>query len=219
MKRITIVYNNKARENLKSGWGFSCLIDTGTKKVLFDTGPDGPALIENLNELNIKIDEIDALVISHDHWDHTGGIFNLFDFNSNLKIYFPEGMSKTYLDEVRKRADVYEVGGETKIFDGLYSTGTLEGNPDEQSIILETDKGPVVVVGCSHSGVGNILNKAGNYGKVYAILGGLHDFSGIQALSEIELIMACHCTKNIESIKSMYPQRYKPVFAGDVITL
>jgi len=72
-RQITIVYDNEANASLKSGWGFSCLIET-EEKILFDTGDSGEKLIYNLRQLNIQPESIDAVVISHNHWDHTGGL-------------------------------------------------------------------------------------------------------------------------------------------------
>ena len=71
--KIIIVYDNEANASLKSGWGFSCLIET-KEKILFDTGDSGENLIYNLRQLNIKPENIAAVVISHNHWNHTGGL-------------------------------------------------------------------------------------------------------------------------------------------------
>ena len=148
--KITIVYNNEAKGNLKYGWGFSCLVDTGKIKILFDAGTDGPALIYNLKNLKIDISKINAVFVSHDHWDHTGGIFSLLDLNKNLKIFFPFGFSSTYLKEVEKWSEVYQIRKGKRIFKKLFSTGTLKGEPVEQSMLVETVKGLLGVVGCSH---------------------------------------------------------------------
>ena len=74
--KITIVYDNNAQEGLKCGWGFSCLIETGTNNILFDTGWDGHLLLENMEKLGIDPQIIDTLVLSHQHWDHIGGRYN-----------------------------------------------------------------------------------------------------------------------------------------------
>jgi 7,8-dihydropterin-6-yl-methyl-4-(beta-D-ribofuranosyl)aminobenzene 5'-phosphate synthase len=60
--RITIVYDNEANPGLKSGWGFSCLVET-KERLLFDTGPTGEELIFNMERLNIEARSIDKIGI------------------------------------------------------------------------------------------------------------------------------------------------------------
>ena len=73
--KLTILYDNEAwNKNLKSDWGFSCLIETPGKNILFDTGASGKILLSNMRKLSIDPSIVDAVFISHRHWDHTGGI-------------------------------------------------------------------------------------------------------------------------------------------------
>ncbi|RLF37862.1 MAG: MBL fold hydrolase, partial [Thermoplasmata archaeon] len=74
--RLTIVYDNEVFEenpNLKSDWGFSCFIE-GKEKILFDTGTRGDILVSNMKALNVDPREINKIVISHEHFDHNGGL-------------------------------------------------------------------------------------------------------------------------------------------------
>jgi len=84
--KITIVYDNEASADLKSGWGFSCLIE-GKERLLFDTGNSGKKLIYNMKQLNIVPETIDKVVISHNHWDHTGGLKEFLKLNNNAKVF------------------------------------------------------------------------------------------------------------------------------------
>ena len=74
--RIVNVYNNEAlpARNLKSGHGESFHITMGDKQVLFDVGQKGKRLMQNLGVIGIDADDIDALVLSHGHRDHSGGL-------------------------------------------------------------------------------------------------------------------------------------------------
>ena len=74
--KITIVYDNNAEPGLKADWGFSALIELNEKreKILFDTGANSEILFYNLKKLNINPKDVDIIVISHRHWDHTGGL-------------------------------------------------------------------------------------------------------------------------------------------------
>ena len=84
---------------------------------------------------------------------------------------------------------------------------------------METEKGGVVIVGCSHPGVGNILKAASEFGKVYAIVGGLHGFREFDLLEDLELVCPAHCTKFKSKIKDLYPKKYIDGGAGRIISL
>jgi 7,8-dihydropterin-6-yl-methyl-4-(beta-D-ribofuranosyl)aminobenzene 5'-phosphate synthase len=79
--RITIVYDNQAHPGLKSDWGFSCLVEA-EERILFDTGPTGEELIFNMDRLGIQTRSISKVVVSHNHWDHTGGLETLLKMTS-----------------------------------------------------------------------------------------------------------------------------------------
>jgi 7,8-dihydropterin-6-yl-methyl-4-(beta-D-ribofuranosyl)aminobenzene 5'-phosphate synthase len=199
--KLTIVYDNNADAGLKSGWGFSCLIEA-EEKILFDTGDDGKKLLFNLKKLGIGVESIDKVILSHNHWDHTGGIEAIQETNSEAKIIYPETFAEP-----------------TQISSKIYTTGALVNQPKEQALIAEADKGNIVVTGCAHPGLGNILRVAKKLGKVHGVIGGFHDFSDFEQLEGIELIGPCHCTKYIEQIGQKYPRQFKKVKAGTVIKI
>ncbi|KAF5436411.1 7,8-dihydropterin-6-yl-methyl-4-(beta-D-ribofuranosyl)aminobenzene 5'-phosphate synthase, partial [Candidatus Methanophagaceae archaeon] len=63
--KLRIVYDNEAKEGLKCDWGFSCLIETGNRKLLFDTGASGAILSQNMGQLGIEKEELEFIVLSH----------------------------------------------------------------------------------------------------------------------------------------------------------
>jgi len=199
--KIIIVYNNEARQGFKSGWGFSCLVEENQKKILFDTGDNPKKLLYNLKKLKIDPAGIDFLVISHEHWDHTGGLKGILENNPDIKILMPDSPEPV------------------KITNHILTTGAIKNSPDEQSLILKTNKGITVIVGCSHPGVDKILNIAEKYGKIHAIIGGFHGFSNFDSLKNIEIIGACHCTQHADKIKELYPKQFKEIKAGDIIEI
>ena len=215
--KVTITYNNEAKEGFSSGWGFSCLVETNNKKILFDTGCEGPGLLYNIKKLGYDTKDINIVVISHQHWDHTGGLFNLLELNNNIEVFVLESFSEHLKSEIRKRAKLKEIVTGQKIIENVYTTGLIENNPDEQSLILKTTKGVIVVVGCSHPGVDKILDVSKKYGKIFAIIGGFHGFSNFDALEGIEIIGACHCTQYIGEIKERFPKQFRELKVGDVI--
>lgn len=71
----TIIDNTAAVPMVMAEWGLSIYIDTGDKKILFDTGAgNSDVLVNNMKVLDINPEEIDVVVLSHGHQDHTGGL-------------------------------------------------------------------------------------------------------------------------------------------------
>jgi len=66
--------------------GLAIYIETEDKKTLFDTGQSG-LFLKNAIQLDISIEDIDVLVLSHGHHDHTGGLYPFLEKNSKAKVY------------------------------------------------------------------------------------------------------------------------------------
>ncbi|MDP8263258.1 MAG: MBL fold metallo-hydrolase [Candidatus Ancaeobacter aquaticus] len=214
--KITIISDNTAHKpELRKEWGFSCLIETErTPGILFDAGARGSVLLHNIEKLNIDPKNIDCVFISHDHWDHTGGLKAFLKLNDDIKLYLPDSFFSFTKPKAR---EVIRVKDTVKMYENIFSTGQLNGI--EQSMIVKTDKGLVVIVGCSHPGVGNILNSAKQYGKVIALIGGLHGFNDFDLIKDLDLICATHCTQHKERIKKLYPEKFIEGGAGSEITV
>ncbi|GAG62481.1 unnamed protein product, partial [marine sediment metagenome] len=197
--RITILYDSykyKKLPELRTGWGFSCLIETDEKNILFDTGWDGNILLNNMKYLGIDPEKIDIVVISHFHWDHCGGLPQILRIDKKIDVYVPKYFSTHLKKEVKYRANLFEVLKSEEICEDVYTTGELGKDIKEQSIILKTEKGLIVVTGCAHPSIGEILNVASNYGKVFGLIGGFHGFKEFHLISDISFIMPCHCTRH-----------------------
>jgi 7,8-dihydropterin-6-yl-methyl-4-(beta-D-ribofuranosyl)aminobenzene 5'-phosphate synthase len=207
--KITVIYDNCAvKAGLGVGWGFSSLIEIENEPpLLFDTGADGATLLHNMKQLGIDPSRIGTIVISHHHYDHTGGLSDLLEINKYAKIYVPASM--TIRLPGRK---VVQVSQTTRVSEDVFSTGELRWI--EQALAIKTGKGIVVVTGCSHPGVGEILDAASCYGKIYGIIGGLHGFRDFGRLDGLSLICPCHCTQHKDSLKSIYPSQYIACGAG-----
>lgn len=86
MKLTCLIENLTYRGGLVGEHGLAFHLDTGTHRVLFDTGQTG-AFVRNAGRLGVNIADVDALVISHGHYDHTGGVSAFLAANSKAKVY------------------------------------------------------------------------------------------------------------------------------------
>ena len=211
--KITIIYDNKTwEEGLKADWGFSCLVEAYDKKILFDTGANGSILLHNMQRLNIDPTIIEEVFISHAHGDHTGGLPDLLRINNAVKVYIPVSCP-----EPPGASEVVRVKEPFKIHENIFSSGELKSI--EQSLMVKTQKGLVVIVGCSHPGVKNILKAASQFGKPYAIIGGLHGFSDFNLVKDLDFICPTHCTQFKSRIELLYPKKYVGGGVGKVIEM
>jgi 7,8-dihydropterin-6-yl-methyl-4-(beta-D-ribofuranosyl)aminobenzene 5'-phosphate synthase len=212
--KITLLYDNEVyKKGLKSDWGFSCLIEEeNMPRILFDTGANGSILLYNMEELTIDPLSIEVVVISHAHWDHTGGLSSLLKKNKGVKIYIPNSCP-----ELSGAKEIIRVVEALEICNGVFSTGELKGI--EQSLAIKTEKGLTVIVGCSHPGVEDILKSASQFGNPYALIGGLHGFSQFDLVKDLSLICPCHCTQFKSKIRSLYPKKYIDGGAGRIINI
>ncbi|MCP4230546.1 MAG: MBL fold metallo-hydrolase [bacterium] len=178
MATITILFDNYVADStLHSNWGFACLIEVQGSAVLFDTGSDGDGLFYNFRKLGIDISIIEAVAISHNHWDHVGGLGDILDNLPGVDLYIPRSFPKRFKDAARRQgAAVNDVSRLTEIIPGVVSLGEMGDRIIEQSLLVSTGKGGVLLTGCAHPGILDILDgvieNAGS--PPYMILGGLH---------------------------------------------
>lgn len=208
--KITIIYDNTAyRPDLQADWGFAALIEAAdSPKILFDTGGNGQILLGNMEKLAINPASIKEVFISHRHFDHTGGLAEFLKVNNQVKIYVPSSLNLGNEIVVKKPRMIHK---------NIFSTGQLD--QVEQSLGVKTEKGIVLIVGCSHPQMSHILNTAKNFGKIYGIIGGLHGFNQFELFQDLELICPTHCTEYQAELKKLYPQKYIEGGAGQVIKI
>jgi 7,8-dihydropterin-6-yl-methyl-4-(beta-D-ribofuranosyl)aminobenzene 5'-phosphate synthase len=224
---LTIVYDNNAYDaRLQTDWGFACLIETGQSTILFDTGGKGAILIDNMAALGIDPQAIDAVVLSHAHGDHTGGLQDLLNAGARPVVYALASFSLAFKNEVRAQTELVEVKAPTEIAPGVYTTGRVGSQIPEQALVIKHTDGPVIVTGCAHPGIVEMVRRARQTvdQDPTLVVGGFH--LGQASAGQIETIIAdlgqlgvrqvapCHCTGN--RARRMFAAAYGPdcVLAG-----
>lgn len=208
--KITIIYDNVVWEpTLTPDWGFACLVETTGYTVLFDTGAKGSILLGNMEKLGINPSVINAVFISHNHWDHIGGLAD-FLHSQSVTVFIPAACPVPV-----SAAEVVTVKNPTEIYENVYSTGQLGGL--EQSLVLRSNDRTIVVTGCSHPGIDNIITTASRFGEVSTLIGGLHGFNDFSLIDRLETICPAHCSRYIDEIKRRYPDKYLAAGAGRII--
>jgi 7,8-dihydropterin-6-yl-methyl-4-(beta-D-ribofuranosyl)aminobenzene 5'-phosphate synthase len=251
--------------------GLSLYVEAGDQKILFDTGSN-VALAHNANLLGIDLGGIDRVVLSHGHYDHTGGLKYLLEKNAAFTLHAHPDV----FDDKLRSADkgTYKKIGiplDRKVFEnrsiqmrlgsaqfdiapGIFSTGEIplkndfefvesiffvqrhekispDAMADDQALVLDTRRGLAVLLGCSHRGVINTLDRVCNIAgkdKIYAIMGGLHlgKASGAKLakimdhLSEFnpEQIGVGHCT-GTRAMLALFDRFNDRVFVNSVGTV
>jgi 7,8-dihydropterin-6-yl-methyl-4-(beta-D-ribofuranosyl)aminobenzene 5'-phosphate synthase len=229
--RITTVYDNEALDpTLASAWGFACLVGDD---LLFDTGGDGRRLLSNMERMGIDPTSIEMVILSHSHGDHTGGLGGLLSTGVRPTVYVPRSFPRRFKADVRALTALVEADGPVEIRPGIHTTGEVGSRPVEQALAVETASGLVVVTGCAHPGIVEMVRRAKESvgGEVALVLGGFH--LGSTRRRQVKRIIAdfrdlgvrqvapCHCTgdRAIRTFAEEYGDDFVKVGVGRVITV
>lgn len=232
---LTVPYNNVPfNEELRTAWGISVFVEGLEKSILFDTGGDGSILLSNMKELGIKPTEVELVVLSHIHGDHVGGLEGFLKENNKVTVYLPSSFPENFKNEIKtSTGNVLTVQKPLEICENAWSTGELGTSIKEQSLVIDTPKGLIVLTGCSHPGIINIVNFVKNYfeKEIYLVSGGFHLISSseteikkiIKELKRLEVkkIAPSHCTgkKATELFKKAWGKDFIEAGCGTKINI
>ena len=217
--RLAIAYDSEGLPGYETGWGFSLLVTLADRNILFDCGWDGQVLKRNLARMDVSFSDIDAIVLSHQHWDHISGLPTLLSERLTPErphVFLLSSFSEKLKAEISRKATVTEVEGPMEIMSGVWSTGELGSGVKEQSLILLRGGECVVATGCAHPGIAPIMEHAMEHGRPSVLIGGFHGAAAADIPSGMKRVVACHCTRDKSSILESFGDAASIGRAGDI---
>lgn len=274
--KITVLSENTVglSQGLTGEWGLSLLVETSDIKILFDTGAQGH-LLSNADALGIDLKTVDALVLSHGHYDHAGGMKAFLRLRGWLPVYahsnffaahYKSSPSPHYIgvqftkEELEKSgADFIFTDSPREIAPGVWTSGEIPRKndaeiisnnffsldhtgkkispdpiKDDMSLFCVTPKGLLIILGCAHAGLINIVQHAREVtgvNPIYGIIGGTHlepapvpqqeaTIEFLQSLN-LQFLAPNHCTglSMITRLASMFDSRFHFAPTGSRFTL
>ncbi len=269
---LTVLCEDTTRDpRLAAEHGLSMLLETPRHRVLLDTGA-GSAFLRNAGTMGVDLDGLDGVVLSHGHYDHTGGLGALLQGKGRQKVVahplvFRRRSASGKRGEQRSigpplAQSRYEaLGAEFELTaepfswgDDLLTTGQVpEAFPDRRpgrlqveidgqvvpddfaddiSVIVRLAEGIVIVTGCAHAGLRNIVQRAVEVtgtGSIHAIVGGTHliayepaevrSFATALTAAGVKALAPCHCTgaKAIQELNNTFDGPVASLATGDVV--
>ncbi len=269
--RITILCENSVGplSGTLGEHGFAALIEPSDgKPILFDTG-QGLTLLHNARRMNKDLSTVGQVVLSHGHYDHTGGLKSLLEecgpkrVSCHPSLFTPRYRVKdngewypitipSSCEELEALGAFFEFSTEFRaIAPGIYMTGEVprvtdfetgdqglyrdsdgrerDMTPDDQSLLLDTERGVVLILGCCHAGLINTLEHVAvmtGRRDIFAVIGGTHlGFCGLEQMNRtvaalrdwgVKKMAASHCTGFAASLRLAreFPKGFQAAMVG-----
>ena len=235
--RLTVLYDNTVADpRLAAAWGFSALIERGGHTLLLDAGGDPGVFMGNVDALGIDLGRVEAVAVSHAHGDHTNGLAALVERGVNVPLYALPSFASFFRDRFGGTFAVEEASPGQELLPGVFTTGEMVDpvvRIPEQSLVVPTDSGLVVVTGCAHQGIVAIVRRARELfdRPVFLVLGGFHlidknDAQIAEIVAEfrrlgVRKVGATHCTGEaaIAAFAAEYGEDFVSTGAGRVVVV
>jgi 7,8-dihydropterin-6-yl-methyl-4-(beta-D-ribofuranosyl)aminobenzene 5'-phosphate synthase len=221
--KITILCENetskRAARCCRSEWGFSAFVETEQVNILFDTGHTD-LYKHNANALGIDLNRSNFVVLSHHHWDHTGGMLSHELKEKKKLILHPNILDKVSTEKAdlfKRDFEVIASEASLELASGIlflgqiprktsFEKGEHKGDSmlDDSAIAIKTEKGLIVLTGCSHAGICNICEYAKEVTgqNLYAVVGGFHLTEKDQ--NAVDSTVAYFKTQHVEHLYPMH---------------
>ena len=233
---VTVLYDNyRYKTGTTTDWGFSCLIEGTEKTILFDTGTSPQILAANVDALKAAVNKAAMIVLSHEHGDHTGGLQWALQKTDHPQVFFPVSFPPELVERVKRGGGIpVPVNAAVRLCRGVWSTGEMGAGIREHSLVINTKKGLVIVTGCSHPGILNIIRRARelfDFAPVKLVFGGFHlarlspgeareTAREMQAL-KVQSCGASHCTGEhvINAMAEVFGKDFVKIGTGRVLAI
>lgn len=255
MKIVTLMENTSCREDLCFEHGLSLYLETGSHKILFDAGQSA-AFADNAQTLGVDLGNVDFAVLSHGHYDHSGGLGKFLEANENAPVYVSRWAFEPHWESdgryvgvdlsLQETGRIRYVAEKTVLAEGITlfrletapmdTAGLLvEENgvrlPDdfrhEQYLLLEEAGKRILISGCSHKGILNIMEAF----RPDILIGGFHfmkiteeeklDAAAKKLLAYDTVYYTGHCTgqKQYDYLKTIMGEKLHYISTGTVLEL
>ena len=252
-------------------WGYAALIEVDNRRILFDTGNRPETVLQNAKELGIDLSDVEDVILSHNHGDHTGGLVYLRKTlsknnpNALKRVHVGQGIfarranSNNGILEIKKELEA--IGVEFIIYDkvhelypGVWLTGPIkrihpernwsgrgkiitekgliEDNiPEDLSLVIDTEKGFVLISGCGHAGIINTMQHIVSNihpGEISTAIGGFHLVSASEQHLQwtankmqsfgVSKMIGAHCTgiDSLYTIRKLLESDRKNIVVGSI---
>jgi len=237
MRLITLVENTCGKSGCIAEHGLSIYIETSKHKLLLDAGQTD-AVVQNAARLGIDLSKVDTLILSHGHYDHSGGIIPFSELNSSARIIMQSSAAQPHYNlekyngidtAILSLPNVELINGNKRLddelflFSGIYGRRCYpQGNskllclkdgkkiPDdfahEQCLVITQGKKHILLSGCAHNGILNILDKYnemfGNYPDY--VITGFHMMKRNGAYTNDEKAVIVQTAKELSMLNSVF---------------
>lgn len=232
--QITILIDNYIVDTcLEPTWGFSALVDYEQQSVLFDTGDMDTKLLAAMEVLEIDPASMETIALSHFHQDHTAGLSFITKTDVRPVLYVLPSFPTYYKTRTAALAEIVEVEPGQALIPGVYTTGEVSGPIPEQALVIPTADGLVILTGCAHPGIVEIVQVGQALfpdQPVRLVMGGFHllemgedeinaIIADLQALG-VQQVAPTHCSGDLarKLFADAYGEDYIEAGAGLVIT-
>jgi 7,8-dihydropterin-6-yl-methyl-4-(beta-D-ribofuranosyl)aminobenzene 5'-phosphate synthase len=233
--KLTVIYDNvRYEKGLRADWGFSCLVEGLDKTILFDTGRFDDIWISNMSKFGIEPDIVEELVVSHDHPDHVGGVMKFLELRPDINVTLVKSFRSGFKKAVSKLgSEVIEIDQPGIVSKNCLSTGEMKSFvKNEHSLVILTNRGLIILTGCAHPGVIDIVERARKITnkEVLLLAGGFHLLadheSSLRKIAEqinamgVNYVAPSHCSggQAMKILAEVYGKRFLNSGLGRIIT-